>query len=61
VLLKGVQMLLDAMVDFLASPIDLPLTKAFVNNDNPIKIRHDDNRKKIVLGFELMNDRDVGK
>ncbi|MDR1906642.1 MAG: elongation factor G [Puniceicoccales bacterium] len=58
---KGVQMLLDAVVDFLPSPIDLPPTKAFADDGNVIEIHPDDSGKMTALGFKLMSDPYVGK
>jgi elongation factor G len=58
---KGVQMLLDAVVDFLPSPIDLPPTKAFADDGSTLEIRPDDGGKMTALGFKLMSDPYVGK
>ncbi|MDR1590516.1 MAG: elongation factor G [Puniceicoccales bacterium] len=58
---KGVQMLLDAVVDFLPSPIDLPPTKAFADDGSTIEIRPNDGEKMTALGFKLMSDPYVGK
>jgi elongation factor G len=59
---KGVQMLLDAVVDFLPSPLDLPPTKAFLDDGSEIEIKPDDAGKMTPLGFNLMIDpyRKVG-
>ncbi|MDR1435473.1 MAG: elongation factor G [Puniceicoccales bacterium] len=58
---KGVQMLLDAVVDFLPSPLDLPPTKAFLDDGSEIEIKPDDADKMTALGFKLMSDPYVGK
>ena len=58
---RGVQMLLDAVVDFLPSPLDLPTTKAFADDGSEIDIRPDDQGKMTALGFKLMSDPYVGK
>jgi elongation factor G len=58
---KGVQMLLDAVVDFLLSPIDLPPTKAFADDGTTIEIRSNDSEKITALGFKWMSSLDVGK
>jgi elongation factor G len=58
---KGVQMLLDAVVDFLPAPIDLPPTKAFADDGSTIEIRPNDSEKMTALGFKLMSDPYVGK
>jgi elongation factor G len=57
---KGVQMLLEAVVDFLPSPLDLPPTKAH-KDEEIIEIKPDDHSKPIGLAFKLMTDPYVGK
>lgn len=58
---RGVQMLLDAVVDYLPSPLDLPPTKAFGDDGSEIEISPDDSGKMTALGFKLMSDPYVGK
>lgn len=61
---KGVQMLLDAVVDYLPSPLDLPPMKAFKDDDSgeyTDGIVPDDNAKVTALAFKLMTDPYVGK
>lgn len=58
---RGVQMLLDAVVDYLPSPLDLPPTKAFADDGSEIEIHPDDSGKMTALGFKLMSDPYVGK
>ena len=61
---KGVQMLLDAVVDYLPSPLDLPPMKAFKDDDSgeyTDSIVPDDNAKVTALAFKLMTDPYVGK
>ncbi|MDR2806661.1 MAG: elongation factor G [Puniceicoccales bacterium] len=58
---RGVQMLLDAVVDFLPSPLDLPPMKAFLEDGNIIGIEPNDSGKMAALGFKLMSDPYVGK
>jgi elongation factor G len=57
---KGVQMLLDAVVDYLPSPLDLPATKAH-RGEEEITIVPDDKEKVTGLVFKLMTDPHVGK
>ncbi|MDR1665788.1 MAG: GTP-binding protein, partial [Puniceicoccales bacterium] len=57
---KGVQMLLDAVVDFLPSPLDLPPMSAHRDNE-VVEIRPDDGAKPVGLAFKLMTDPFVGK
>lgn len=58
---KGVQMLLDAVVDYLPSPLDLPPTKAYNDEGQEVDIQADDNGKMTALAFKLMSDPYVGK
>ena len=60
---KGVQTLLDAVVDYLPSPIDIPPTEG-VDPDHPEKkvIRKtDDNEPFSALAFKIMADPFVGQ
>jgi elongation factor G len=55
---KGVQTLLDAVVDYLPSPLDVPEIKG-INPDNPAEtlIRHADDAEPFsALAFKLIND-----
>jgi elongation factor G len=59
---KGVQKLLDAVVDFLPSPIDFPELEAHHIGINDTVVRKiDDNEKFTSLAFKIMNDPYVGK
>src|SRR5450432_217046 len=60
---KGVQTLLDAVVDFLPSPLDVPPIEGH-NPDNmeEVVLRHaDDNEPFAALGFKIMTDPFVGQ
>jgi elongation factor G len=60
---KGVQPLLDAVVDFLPSPLDTPETKG-VDPDKKDEILHrkaDDKEPFAALGFKIMADPFVGQ
>lgn len=57
---KGVQMLLDAVVDYLPSPLDMPPVKGYVDGEE-ISISPDDSAKLTGLAFKLMTDPFVGK
>jgi len=59
---KGVQPLLDAVVDYLPSPLDTQETKG-INPDNgkPITRKADDNEPFAALAFKIMADPFVGQ
>ena len=60
---KGVQFLVDAVIDFLPSPIEIPAQEGH-NPDNleeKIETPPDDNAKFIGLAFKLWSDPFVGK
>src|SRR5688572_1494096 len=60
---KGVQPLVDAVVDYLPSPLDVPpATGLDPDNDNaPIHVESDDSAKFCSLAFKLWSDPFVGK
>lgn len=58
---KGVQMLMDAIVDYLPHPLDVPPMKAFDCDDKETEVKTDDNGKVAGLAFKLMTDPYVGK
>lgn len=59
---KGVQMVLDCVVDYLPSPLDLPPMKAFKDDgETEIGVEPDDNAKPIGLCFKLWSDPYVGQ
>ena len=58
---KGVQPLLDAVVDFLPSPLDVPPTEGVVpGKDETVVRRPDDAEPMAGLAFKIMNDPFVG-
>ena len=58
---KGVQPLLDAVVDYLPSPVDIPSIIGINPNNNKEEERHpDDNEPLAALAFKIMNDPFVG-
>ncbi len=58
---KGVQMVLDAVVDYLPCPLDLPPMKGYDDDENVIEIKADDHGKVAGLAFKLWSDPFVGK
>jgi elongation factor G len=58
---KGVQLLLDAIVHFLPSPLDIPPVEGTKPGSNEVVQRKaDDNDPFSALAFKLMNDKHVG-
>ncbi|NCP63012.1 MAG: elongation factor G [Alphaproteobacteria bacterium] len=58
---KGVQPLLDAVVDYLPSPIDIGETKGIdVNTEAPLARKPDDSEPLAALAFKIMTDPFVG-
>ncbi len=58
---KGVQRLLDCIVDFLPSPIDVGATHGHDMSGNPIERKPSDSVKFSALAFKIMTDPYVGK
>jgi len=59
---KGVQPLLDAVVDFLPSPIDIPPVKGIdPNTSQPVERKAADNEPFSALAFKIMTDPFVGQ
>ncbi|HVM90681.1 MAG TPA: elongation factor G, partial [Verrucomicrobiae bacterium] len=60
---KGVQFLLDAVVDYLPSPLDIPPTKAHDIDDpnKEIEVHATDDEPFAALAFKVMTDPFVGK
>jgi elongation factor G len=59
---KGVQMLLDAVLDYLPSPIDVPPIEGFNPETEETEVREaDDDAPFAGLAFKIMSDPYVGK
>ncbi|MFC4620240.1 elongation factor G [Camelliibacillus cellulosilyticus] len=59
---KGVQLMLDAVIDYLPSPLDVPAIRGVkVNSDEEIVRKADDNAPFSALAFKVMTDPFVGK
>src|SRR6202045_710965 len=57
---KGVQPLLDAVVDFLPSPLDVPAIKGVDMKGNEIERHASDSEPLALLAFKIMDDPFVG-
>ncbi|RZT32506.1 elongation factor G [Cupriavidus agavae] len=60
---KGVQRMLDAVIDFLPSPVDIPPVTGTDERDDEKKLERkaDDNEKFSALAFKIMTDPFVGQ
>jgi len=60
---KGVQYLLDAVVDYLPSPVEIPAAKGMRQDDETalLEAPADDKGKFCALAFKLWSDKFVGK
>ena len=57
---KGVQPLLDAVVDYLPSPVDVPAIKGVDEDGNEVVRKADDKEPLALLAFKIMDDPFVG-
>ena len=59
---KGVQMLLDAIVDYMPSPVDIPAIKGTLpDSDEEVERKASDEEPFSALAFKIMTDPFVGK
>ncbi|MBE7092054.1 MAG: elongation factor G [Clostridiales bacterium] len=59
---KGVQMLLDAIVDYMPSPVDIPAIKGKLpDSDEEVERKASDEEPFSALAFKIMTDPFVGK
>ncbi|HWB87708.1 MAG TPA: elongation factor G [Acidimicrobiia bacterium] len=60
---KGVQLLLDAIVSYLPSPDDIPVTQGFKPGDEEVMLTRSNNDSDpfTALAFKIMSDPHVGK
>ena len=56
----GVKLALDAVIDYLPAPTDIPAIKGVDLNDNPIERHASDSEPFAALAFKVMNDPFVG-
>ncbi|OMG56457.1 translation elongation factor G [Azonexus hydrophilus] len=58
---KGVQRMLDAVIELLPSPVDIPPVTGLDERDNEVSRKADDSEKFSALAFKLMTDPFVGQ
>ena len=58
---KGVQRMLDAVIQYLPSPVDIPPVDGVDDNDVAVVRKADDEEKFSALAFKLMSDPFVGQ
>jgi len=58
---KGVQRMLDAIIEFMPSPVDIPPVGGTDEDEAPVTRRADDSEKFSALAFKLMTDPFVGQ
>ena len=58
---KGVQRMLDAVIEFMPSPVDIPPVKGMDEDEVPVTRKADDSEKFSALAFKLMTDPFVGQ
>ena len=58
---KGVQAMLDAVIEYMPAPTDIPPVTGLDDNDKPIVRQADDGEKFSALAFKIMTDPYVGQ
>ena len=58
---KGVQRMLDAVIDYLPSPIDVPPIQGLLPDGSTAERRADDDAPAAALAFKVMSDKFVGR
>ena len=58
---KGVQRMLDAVIELLPSPVDIPPVSGVDDDEQPVSRKADDSEKFSALAFKLMTDPFVGQ
>jgi elongation factor G len=58
---KGVQLLLDAVVDFLPSPLEVPAIQGLKPDGSPVERKSSDDEPFAALAFKIMTDPYVGR
>ena len=58
---KNIQMLLDGVVDYLPSPLDIPPAKGEDKNGQPVTCKADDDAPLACLAFKIATDPFIGR
>ena len=58
---KGVQLMLDAVIDYLPSPLDVPPVQGLLADGTTAERRADDSLPMSALAFKVMSDKFVGR
>ena len=58
---KGVQALLDAVIDYMPNPTEVPAIKGLDESGNAVERKADDSEPFAALGFKIMTDPFVGQ
>jgi elongation factor G len=58
---KGVQLMLDAVLDYLPAPIDVPPIQGLLPDGTTVERKADDNAPMSALAFKVMADKFVGR
>lgn len=58
---KGVQLVLDAVIDYMPSPVDVPAIKGITPDGTEVTRPSDDNEPFSALAFKIMTDPYVGR
>ncbi|HSV54115.1 MAG TPA: elongation factor G, partial [Burkholderiaceae bacterium] len=58
---KGVQRMLDAVIELMPSPVDIPPVNGMDDDEKPVTRKADDSEKFSALAFKLMTDPFVGQ
>ncbi len=58
---KGVQPLIDAIVDFLPAPTDLKPIKAMTTDEEEVEVINDPNGPLVMYAFKIMMDKHIGR
>jgi elongation factor G len=58
---KGVQLVLDAVIDYLPSPLDVPAIQGTLPDGSSIERQADDEAPLSALAFKVMSDKFVGR